>query len=64
MEIEEEGIRNNLVEIAVDLQTRISLLSKRYIDELRRYYYVTPTSYLELLATFNSIVTDRTQKVD
>lgn len=64
MNIDDELKRNNLVEIAVDMQQRISSLSQRYYEELRRYYYVTPTSYLELLATFKSIVDDRTLKVE
>lgn len=38
---------------------RIIKLSRRYLDELRRYYYVTPTSYLELLATFKKLTSSR-----
>jgi hypothetical protein len=30
----------------------VSRKSKEYYDVLRRYNYVTPTSYLELLQTF------------
>ena len=55
MNISNEKLRDGLVEIAVDMQTRITKLSQRYYDELRRYYYVTPTSYLELLATFKKL---------
>jgi len=52
------------VEIAVDMQTRISKLSERYLQELRKYYYVTPTSYLELLNTFQKLVSDRIKMID
>lgn len=45
------------------MQTRVSKLSKRYFDELRRYYYVTPTSYLELLSTFQKQVTNRSKMI-
>jgi len=38
---------------------RVSELTKRYYNELRRYYYVTPTSYLELLNTFKRLKADR-----
>lgn len=41
-----------LVEVAVDMQITVGKLTIRYLEELRRYYYVTPTSYLELLSTF------------
>lgn len=52
------------MEIAVDMQTRISKLSERYLQELRKYYYVTPTSYLELLNTFQKLVSDRIKMID
>ena len=34
-------------------------LSRRYQQELRKFYYVTPTSYLELLNLFRAILTKR-----
>ena len=43
---------------------RITKLSERYIQELRRYYYVTPTSYLELLNSFEKLVSERTKKIN
>jgi len=52
MKLSDEKQIKGLVEIAVDMQTRVTALSTRYYQELRRYYYVTPTSYLELLKTF------------
>jgi dynein heavy chain, axonemal len=33
--------------------------SVRYLEELRRHNYVTPTSYLELLSTYQSILKER-----
>jgi dynein heavy chain len=52
MKLEDPHLVQGLVDVAVDMQTRVSGLTRRYLEELRRYYYVTPTSYLELLATF------------
>lgn len=37
------------------MQERVSKLSDKYLLELRRYYYVTPTSYLELIYTFRNL---------
>jgi len=37
------------------MQQRIIKLSQKYLIELRKYYYVTPTSYLELLNIFNDL---------
>ena len=45
------------------MQQRVRDLSERYYQELRRYFYVTPTSYLELLLTFKRILGERTTKI-
>ncbi|EAS04067.1 axonemal dynein heavy chain (macronuclear) [Tetrahymena thermophila SB210] len=63
MKLKDQEQVKGLVEIAVDMQVRITNLSERYIQELRRYYYVTPTSYLELLNSFEKLVQDRTKKI-
>jgi len=34
----------------------VTALSLRYYEELRKYYYVTPTSFLELLNTFETLL--------
>lgn len=41
------------------MQMRVTRLRNRYEAELRRYYYVTPTSYLELLGTLQKMLSDR-----
>lgn len=41
------------------MQMRVTKLRNRYEAELRRYYYVTPTSYLELLGTLQKMLSDR-----
>lgn len=33
--------------------------SKKFLDELRRRNYVTPTSYLELLNTYKNVLLER-----
>jgi dynein heavy chain len=43
---------------------RVTKLRNRYEQELRRYYYVTPTSYLELLATMKKLLDSRKSMVD
>ena len=64
MKIENKGLREGLVEISVDMQLRVSKLTQRYLQELRKYYYVTPTSYLELLSTFKKLLEDRQKNID
>lgn len=55
MKITDEQLVNGLTEVAVDMQLTVTNLTKRYLEELRRYYYVTPTSYLELLSIFQKL---------
>jgi dynein heavy chain, axonemal len=43
-----------IVDICVDMQKRVQELSERFRNELGRYYYVTPTSYLILINTFKT----------
>ena len=38
------------------MQERVSDLTLRYYQELKRYYYVTPTSYLVLIKTFQTLL--------
>ena len=33
-------------------------MSQRYLAEMGRHFYVTPTSYLELINTFKSLLKD------
>ncbi|KAJ1435246.1 dynein heavy chain, partial [Ochromonadaceae sp. CCMP2298] len=52
-----------VVDVCVDMQVRVVQLSKRYIAEMGRYYYVTPTSYLELINTFNRMLAKQRHEV-
>jgi len=44
--------KEGIINICVDMQERVRQLSARFYEELRSHYYVTPTSYLELIKTF------------
>ena len=46
------------------MQERVHLLSLKYKEELRKYYYVTPTSYLILIKTFSSFLDTKRKKND
>lgn len=37
--------------------------SSKFYDSLRRYNYVTPTSYLELLSTFRKVLSFKKKEV-
>ena len=39
-----------------EIHSSVAIQSKRFMAELSRYNYVTPTSYLELLQIFNKLL--------
>ena len=52
----EDDVKRGVVDVCVDMQTRVRSLSQRYLKEMQRHYYVTPTSYLELINTFKGLL--------
>jgi dynein heavy chain len=55
--------REGIVSICVDMQQRVRQLTHKYLEELRKYYYVTPTSYLELIKTFKSLLEKKRDEI-
>lgn len=51
----EDDIKYGVVDVCVDMQERVKNLNTRYLEELGRHNYVTPTSYLELLKLFRNL---------
>ncbi|XP_042559183.1 dynein axonemal heavy chain 3 isoform X2 [Clupea harengus] len=60
----EDNIRVEVVEMCKTFQESVRLLSERYYSQLRRHNYVTPTSYLELILTFKTLLSSRRNQVD
>lgn len=46
-----------------EIHSSVAINSKRFMQELNRYNYVTPTSYLELLGIFNKLMTLKTNEL-
>ena len=55
----QEYLVDALSEMCVEIHTSVSAMAKRLYDELRRYYYTTPTSYLELINLYLKMLTDK-----
>ncbi|TYZ63897.1 hypothetical protein PybrP1_001177 [[Pythium] brassicae (nom. inval.)] len=53
-----------LVEAFKVVHQSVEATSKRFYDTLRRYFYVTPTSYLELLSTFKAVLVAKREEVN
>ena len=51
-----EKERNVCVSMCVRFHESTNVLAKRFLEELRRPYYVTPTSYLELITSFKQLL--------
>ena len=52
----EEDVKAGVVDVCVDMQERVSGMAVKYVAEMQRHYYVTPTSYLELINTFKKLL--------
>ena len=50
-----------VVDVCVDMQTRVTALCGRFLAEFKRYNYVTPTSFLELLSSFRGLVSSKSR---
>jgi dynein heavy chain len=47
------------VEVCKYIHLSVEKISDRFLNEMRRRNYVTPTSYLELLNTYKSVLSER-----
>ncbi|XP_068431186.1 dynein axonemal heavy chain 3 isoform X2 [Clinocottus analis] len=60
----DSDIRLEVVEMCKTFQTSVGEMSGRYFSRLRRHNYVTPTSYLELILTFKTLLNAKRNEVD
>ncbi|NWJ00116.1 DYH3 protein, partial [Crypturellus undulatus] len=60
----EDDIRKGVVSMCKYFQESVRKLSINYYSTLRRHNYVTPTSYLELILTFKTLLHSKRQEVD
>eukprot|EP00931_Biecheleriopsis_adriatica_P034701 TRINITY_DN20021_c0_g4_i1.p1 TRINITY_DN20021_c0_g4~~TRINITY_DN20021_c0_g4_i1.p1 ORF type:complete len:4150 (-),score=1074.99 TRINITY_DN20021_c0_g4_i1:152-12580(-) len=58
-----EDVFTGVVEICVQMQKSVFQLVEKYFREVQRYYYVTPTSYLELINAFKDVLTSKRGEV-
>ena len=54
--LEDPAIQMKLVNMFQTVHKSVEGYSKRFINELKRYTYVTPTSYLELLSIYRQVL--------
>jgi len=59
----EESLKPKLAELCVTIHSSVQNLSERFLTEARRYFYVTPTSYLELITSYKNLLDDKQTEV-
>ena len=56
-------IRRNCVKMCGYFHESVRQTSIRYLSEMKRHNYVTPTSYLALILTFKSLLTGKRDEI-
>ena len=59
IEFADDSTKEGIVSICGDIHKSVEKASEHYAEALRRYNYVTPTSYLELLSTFKRVLAEK-----
>lgn len=49
--------------MCVNVHLSVSQMAERYYNELRRRYYTTPTSYLELINLYLTMLTEKRKQL-
>ena len=49
--------------MCVDIHMSVTNMAERFYNELKRRYYTTPTSYLELINLYLAMLQDKTKSL-
>ncbi|KAK3733193.1 hypothetical protein QZH41_008554, partial [Actinostola sp. cb2023] len=58
-----EGVKDRVAEMCVEIHTSVSSMAERFYAELRRRYYTTPTSYLELINLYLTMLQEKRKQL-
>ncbi|XP_064233934.1 dynein axonemal heavy chain 6 isoform X11 [Aotus nancymaae] len=58
-----EERKEKLSLMCVNIHLSVSSMAERYYNELRRRYYTTPTSYLELINLYQSMLSEKRRQI-
>ncbi|KAJ3093097.1 Dynein heavy chain 6, axonemal [Quaeritorhiza haematococci] len=58
-----DEMRANIAEACVDVHASVGVMAKKFYAELRRRYYTTPTSYLELINLYVSMLHEKRKEL-
>ncbi|XP_051939159.1 dynein axonemal heavy chain 6 isoform X1 [Hippocampus zosterae] len=58
-----EELKQSFSDLCVETHVSVSVMAERFFSELRRRYYTTPTSYLELINLYLSMLDNKRQQL-
>ena len=58
-----EELKQRFSAMCVEIHVSVTDMAERFYSELRRRYYTTPTSYLELINLYLSMLEDKRQQL-
>lgn len=61
--LDSEEMRASIATICKDFHQTSSALSAKFLSQLKRYNYITPTSYLELMLQYKSLLATKREEV-
>ncbi|KAI9190457.1 hypothetical protein H9P43_001891 [Blastocladiella emersonii ATCC 22665] len=56
-------IKEKMASLCVDVHTSVSAMASRFYAELRRRFYTTPTSYLELISLYIGMLQEKRKEI-
>ncbi|XP_077994098.1 dynein axonemal heavy chain 6-like [Glandiceps talaboti] len=63
IDLGEDELKGKISEMCVEIHTSVSDMAERYYAELRRRYYTTPTSYLELINLYLGMLSEKKKQL-
>ncbi|XP_050398729.1 dynein axonemal heavy chain 6 [Patella vulgata] len=61
VELGSDELKGRVSEMCVEIHVSVSQMAERFYTELKRRYYTTPTSYLELINLYLTMLAERTK---
>ena len=52
-------VQQKVAEMCMEIHTSVSDMAERFYNELKRRYYTTPTSYLELITLYLTMIKEK-----
>ncbi|RKP20476.1 dynein heavy chain 6, axonemal, partial [Rozella allomycis CSF55] len=56
-------LKNKIAEMCVEIHTSVQTIAEQFYQELRRRYYTTPTSYLELINLYTLMLSEKKREL-